>query len=46
MAVLLHKFEGMSYQDIGSIMDLNSVAVKSLLARARGKLKDELEKYS
>ena len=46
MAILLHKFEGMSYDDIGSIMDLNSVAVKSLLARARGKLKDALEKYS
>ncbi len=46
MAILLHKFEGMSYEDIGSIMDLNSVAVKSLLARARGKLKDELEKHS
>lgn len=46
MAILLHKFEGMSYEDIGSIMDLNSVAVKSLLARARGNLKDALEKYS
>jgi len=46
MAILLHKFEGMSYEDIGRIMDLNSVAVKSLLARARGKLKDALEKYS
>jgi RNA polymerase sigma-70 factor, ECF subfamily len=46
MAVLLHKFEGMSYDDIGTIMALNSVAVKSLLARARGKLKDALEKYS
>ncbi len=45
MAVLLHKFEGMSYQDIGDVMDLNVVAVKSLLARARGKLKDALEKY-
>jgi len=46
MAILLHKFEGMSYDDIGSIMDLNSVAVKSLLARARGNLKDALEKYT
>lgn len=46
MAVLLHKFEGMSYGDIGNIMDLNSVAVKSLLSRARGKLREALEKYS
>lgn len=45
MAVLLHKFEGLGYQDIGEIMDLNVVAVKSLLSRARGKLKDALEKY-
>ncbi len=46
MAVLLHKFEGMSYEDIGRVMGLNAVAVKSLLARARGKLKDALEKYA
>jgi len=46
MAVLLHKFEGMSYQDIASVMNLNEVAVKSLLARARGKLRNALEKLS
>jgi RNA polymerase sigma-70 factor (ECF subfamily) len=45
MAVLLHKFEGMSYQDIGEVMDLNVVAVKSLLSRARGKLKEALERH-
>lgn len=44
-AVLLHKFEGMSYQDIGDIMDLNVVAVKSLLSRARGRLKEVLERH-
>ena len=44
-AVLLHKFEGMSYQDIGDIMDLNIVAVKSLLSRARGRLKEVLERH-
>ena len=43
MAVLLHKFEGMSYEDIGNVMGMNVVAVKSLLARARGKLKIALE---
>ncbi len=45
MAVLLHKFQGMSYEDIGDVMGLNAVAVNSLLARARGKLKNALEKY-
>ncbi len=44
-AVLLHKFEGMSYEEIGEIMGLGAVAVKSLLSRARIKLKESLEKY-
>lgn len=44
-AVLLHKFEGMSYEDIGEIMGLGTVAVKSLLSRARTKLRDSLERY-
>jgi len=43
MAVLLHKFEGMSYEDIASAMDLSSEAVKSLLARARENLRGQLE---
>ncbi|MCA9035530.1 MAG: sigma-70 family RNA polymerase sigma factor [Planctomycetaceae bacterium] len=44
-AVLLHKFEGMSYEEIGDIMGLGTVGVKSLLARARTKLKESLERY-
>lgn len=44
-AVVLHKFEGMSYEEIGEIMGLGPVAVKSLLSRARSKLKESLEKY-
>ena len=44
-AVLLHKFQGMSYQEIGDVMELNVVAVKSLLSRARGRLKEVLEKH-
>jgi len=36
----------MSYQDIANVMGLNEVAVKSLLARARGKLKSALEKFT
>ncbi|MCA9086693.1 MAG: RNA polymerase subunit sigma-70, partial [Planctomycetaceae bacterium] len=34
-----------SYQDIGDVMDLNIVAVKSLLSRARSKLKESLERH-
>ncbi len=37
MAVLLHKFEGMSYADIGQAMEMSVPAVKSLLSR-RGKI--------
>lgn len=44
-AVILHKFEEMSYEEIGEIMGLGIVAVKSLLSRARGKLKESLEKF-
>ncbi|MEZ6124942.1 MAG: RNA polymerase sigma factor [Planctomycetaceae bacterium] len=43
--VLLHRFEGMGYQDIGDVMGLNVVAVKSLLARARLNLKEALERH-
>ena len=45
MAVLLHKFEEMSYADIGAALDLSSQAVKSLLSRARDNLRDMLEPY-
>ncbi len=45
MAVLLNKFEGMSYADIAETMELTPQAVKSLLSRARGNLRDVLEPY-
>jgi RNA polymerase sigma-70 factor (ECF subfamily) len=45
MAVLLHKFEGMSYEDIAAAMDLSTEAVKSLLARARENLRGQLEQH-
>ena len=44
-AVVLHKFEEMSYEEIGDIMGLGPVAVKSLISRARGKLKEALERF-
>src|SRR6185503_966819 len=45
MALLLAKFEGMSYQDIAQSMDLSVQAVKSLLSRARVNLKELLTPY-
>ncbi len=45
MAVLLHRFEEMSYADIGASMELSTSAVKSLLARAREQLRIQLEPY-
>lgn len=45
MALLLHKFENLSYSDIGESMELSSAAVKSLLSRARETLRSRLETY-
>jgi RNA polymerase sigma-70 factor (ECF subfamily) len=45
MAILLHKFEGMSYAEIGAIMELTPQAVKSLLSRARDHLRSILEGF-
>ncbi|MBN2217426.1 MAG: sigma-70 family RNA polymerase sigma factor [Pirellulales bacterium] len=45
MAVLLSKFEGMGYADIAEVMELSPQAIKSLLARARGNLREVLAPY-
>lgn len=45
LAVLLSKFEGMCYADIGEVMQLTPQAVKSLLSRARENLREVLEPY-
>lgn len=45
MAVLLSKFEGMSYAEIAESMGLSVQAIKSLLSRARNNLKEVLEPY-
>ena len=45
MALLLNKFEHMSYADIAESMDLTVQAVKSLLTRARENLRTKLEPY-
>ncbi len=45
LAVLLNKFEGMSYADIAKAMELSPQSIKSLLARARENLRQLLEPY-
>jgi len=45
MAMLLSKYEGMSYQEIATTMELTTQAVKSLLSRARANLRELLEPY-
>jgi RNA polymerase sigma-70 factor (ECF subfamily) len=45
IAILLNKYEGLSYQEVADSMDLSVMAVKSLLTRARVKIKEKLEPY-
>ncbi len=45
MAVVLNKFEEMSYEEIAQVMKLSTKAVKSLLSRARTNLREALQDY-
>ena len=45
VAILLSKFEGMSYGDIAEVMELSPQAIKSLLSRARENLREVLQPY-
>lgn len=45
VAVILNKFEDMGYAEIAEVMDLTPKAVKSLLSRARARLREELQEY-
>ena len=45
VAVVLNKFEDMNYADIAEVMGLTTKAVKSLLSRARTKLREALQGY-
>lgn len=45
MAVVLNKFEDMGYAEIAEVMELTPKAVKSLLSRARQKLREVLQPY-
>ena len=42
MAVILSRWEGLSYKDIGETLDLSVMAVKSLLSRAKENLRYKL----
>ena len=45
MAVVLNKFEDMNYSEIADVMGLTTKAVKSLLSRARSRLRNALQNY-
>jgi RNA polymerase sigma-70 factor (ECF subfamily) len=45
VAVVLNKFEEMSYAEIAEVMGRSEAAIKSLLARARTNLRERLEPY-
>ncbi len=45
VAIVLNKFEDMNYADIAEVMGLSTKAVKSLLSRARCKLREALQSY-
>jgi len=45
MALILRRYEELSYEQIGEILDLSVPAVKSVLFRARTELRTRLSKY-
>jgi RNA polymerase sigma-70 factor (ECF subfamily) len=45
VAVVLNKFEDMSYEEIAQVMNLSTKAIKSLLSRARSNLRVALQDY-
>ena len=45
MAIVLNKFEDMNYAEIAEVMGLSTKAVKSLLSRARTRLREALQGY-
>lgn len=45
MAVLMHKYEGMDYKQIGDVLKLSESATKSLLFRAYQTLREKLKSF-
>ncbi|MDB6149792.1 MAG: rna polymerase sigma factor region 2 [Chthoniobacter sp.] len=45
MAIILRRYDDVSYEEIGEILDLSVPAVKSVLFRARTELREKLQQY-
>jgi RNA polymerase sigma-70 factor (ECF subfamily) len=45
MAVILRRYQDLSYEQIGEVLDLSVPAVKSILFRARTELRERLKDY-
>jgi RNA polymerase sigma-70 factor (ECF subfamily) len=45
MAVLMHKYQGLNYKDIGAVLKLSESATKSLLFRAYQTLREGLKEF-
>ncbi|HWB58306.1 MAG TPA: sigma-70 family RNA polymerase sigma factor [Chthoniobacteraceae bacterium] len=45
MAIILRRYEEMSYEEIADVLKLSVPAVKSILFRARADLRERLQKY-
>jgi RNA polymerase sigma-70 factor, ECF subfamily len=45
MAVLMHKYQGMDYKQIGDVLKLSESATKSLLFRAYQTLREKLKEF-
>lgn len=45
VAIVLNKYEHKSYEEIADVLDCSTMAVKSLLSRARGNLAESLRRY-
>lgn len=45
MAIILRRYDDISYEEIGEILDLSVPAVKSVLFRARTELREKLRQY-
>ncbi len=45
IAVILNKYESKNYEEIAAVLNLSTMAVKSLLSRARSNLRSRLRQY-
>jgi len=45
MAIILRRYDDVSYEEIAEILDLSVPAVKSVLFRARTELREKLKQY-